>query len=57
VEGGAGGRFRKQGKGGEGGRIRQRDCINRPDLAADFVVIDYVIKLAITRQQVQERVN
>jgi hypothetical protein len=50
VEGGVG-RFRKRARGG-GGRIRQRDQVNRPDLTVDFIVIDYIIKLAIIRQRV-----
>jgi hypothetical protein len=47
VKGGAG-RFRKRARGG-GGRIRQRDQVNRPDLAVDFIVVNYIIKLAIIR--------
>jgi hypothetical protein len=31
--------------------------MDRPDLVIDFAVIDYVIKLIIARQQVQERVD
>jgi hypothetical protein len=50
VEGGIG-RFRKRARGGEG-RIRQRDQVDRPDLTVDFIVVDYIVKLAIVRQQV-----
>jgi hypothetical protein len=50
VEGGVG-RFRKRARGG-GGRIRRRDQVNRPDLAADFIVVNCIIKLAIARQRV-----
>ena len=50
VEGGVG-RFRKRARGG-GGRIRHRDRVDRPDLAADFAIIDYVIKPAIVRRRV-----
>jgi hypothetical protein len=50
VEGGVG-RFRKRARGG-GGRIKQKDRVDRPDLAVDFAVIDYVAKLAIIRRRV-----
>jgi hypothetical protein len=50
VEGGVG-RFRKRAKGG-GGRIRRRDRVDRPDLAADFTIVDYIVKLAIVRRRV-----
>jgi hypothetical protein len=45
------GRFRKRARGG-GGRIRQRDQVDRPDSTADFIVVDYIVKLAIIRQRV-----
>jgi hypothetical protein len=50
VEGGIG-RFRKRARGG-GGRIRQRDQVDGPDPAADFTVIDYIVKPAIIRRRI-----
>jgi hypothetical protein len=49
VEEGAGEEFKKRRRGGE---IRQGDQVDKPDLAADFAVIDNVIKLAIIGQQI-----
>jgi hypothetical protein len=50
VKGGVG-RFKKRARGG-GGRIRQRDQVDGPDLAADFTVVNYIVKLAIIRRRV-----
>jgi hypothetical protein len=49
VEKGAGGGFRKRGRGGG---IGQGDQVDKPDPAADFTVIDNVIKLAIIKRQI-----
>jgi hypothetical protein len=44
-------RFKKRARGG-GGRIRQRDQVDGLDPTVDFIIIDYIVKLAIIRRRV-----
>jgi hypothetical protein len=44
-------RFKKRAKG-RGKRIKRKDRVDRPDLAADFTVVDCIVEPAIARQRV-----